>query len=62
MSYQNIVFPQGSKFLVTGAAGFIGSNLVEAILKLGYQVRGLDNLSTGKEGNLSPFADNPNFL
>lgn len=62
MGYQNIAFPKGSKFLVTGAAGFIGSNLVEAILKLGYQVRGLDNLSTGKEENISSFVSNPNFL
>ena len=39
-------------WLVTGAAGFIGSNLVECLLRLGQQVRGLDNLSTGHMGNL----------
>ncbi|MFT9486557.1 MAG: SDR family oxidoreductase [Tepidibacillus sp.] len=61
MGYDNIKFPEGSKFLVTGAAGFIGSNLVEAILKLGYQVRGLDNFSTGKRENIELFIDNPNF-
>lgn len=49
MGYQNISFPEKTKFLVTGSAGFIGSNLVEAIINLGYQVRGLDNLSTGKK-------------
>ncbi|HHX31535.1 MAG TPA: SDR family oxidoreductase [Bacteroidales bacterium] len=61
MGYENISFPEGSKFLVTGAAGFIGSNLVEAILKLGYQVRGLDNFSTGKRENVDLFKENPNF-
>jgi len=54
-------FPQGSTFLVTGAAGFIGSNLVEAILQHGYQVRGLDNLSTGKRENVIAFSDHPNY-
>lgn len=61
MGYENINFPEGSKFLVTGSAGFIGSNLVEAILKLGYKVRGLDNLSTGKKENVEEFIDNPNY-
>lgn len=61
MGYENIKFPLGTKFLVTGAAGFIGSNLVEAILKLGYQVRGFDNYSTGKKENVDEFMDNPNF-
>ena len=54
-------FPEGSKFLVTGSAGFIGSNLVEAILELGYQVRGLDNFSTGKRANVEEFINNPNY-
>jgi UDP-N-acetylglucosamine/UDP-N-acetylgalactosamine 4-epimerase len=61
MGYENIKFPEGSNFLVTGSAGFIGSNLVEAILKLGYKVRGLDNLSTGKKENIKEFLDNPNY-
>lgn len=61
MGYENIEFPKGTKFLVTGSAGFIGSNLVEAILKLGYQVRGLDNLSTGKKENVEEFLNNPNY-
>lgn len=61
MGYENVKFPEKSKFLVTGAAGFIGSNLVEAILKLGYQVRGLDNFSTGKKENIDLFIDDPNF-
>lgn len=41
-----------SKWLVTGSAGFIGSNLLEALLALGQEVRGLDNFSTGHEHNL----------
>ena len=61
MGYENIKFPEESKFLVTGAAGFIGSNLVEAILKLGYQVRGLDDISTGKRENIDIFLNNSNF-
>ncbi|MDD5633857.1 MAG: SDR family oxidoreductase [Candidatus Omnitrophica bacterium] len=43
------------KYLVTGGAGFIGSNIVEEIVKRGKTVRVLDNLSTGKEENLAPF-------
>ncbi|NLM44847.1 MAG: NAD-dependent epimerase/dehydratase family protein, partial [Clostridiales bacterium] len=58
MGYENIKFPPDSMFLVTGAAGFIGSNLVEALLKLGYKVRGLDNFSTGKIDNIKSFMDN----
>lgn len=61
MGYSTIRFPKETKFLVTGAAGFIGSNLIEAILKLGYQVRGLDNFSTGKQENVEEFLGSPNY-
>jgi UDP-glucose 4-epimerase len=39
-------------FLVTGGAGFIGSNIVDALLARRDSVRVLDNFSTGKRGNL----------
>ena len=39
-------------WLVTGVAGFIGSNLLEALLKLGQRVVGLDNFATGYQRNL----------
>ena len=61
MGYQDVVFPDGSVFLVTGGAGFIGSNLCEALLDKGYEVRCLDNLSTGRKSNLDSFIDNPKF-
>lgn len=49
------------KILVTGGAGFIGSNLCEAILNLDNFVVCLDNFSTGKEENIRSFLTNPNF-
>ena len=59
--YSNLIFPKDSLFLVTGGAGFIGSNLCEAILNLGYRVRCLDDLSTGKQAHVDMFLDNPNY-
>lgn len=61
MGYKELKFPENSTFLVTGGAGFIGSNLCEAILKLGYKVRCLDDLSTGKQKNIDLFAQDPNY-
>ena len=61
MGYQNLVFPKDSVFLVTGGAGFIGSNLCEAITDMGYQVRCLDNLSTGKQKNVDRLSDRENY-
>ncbi|HEX6052099.1 MAG TPA: NAD-dependent epimerase/dehydratase family protein, partial [Gemmatimonadaceae bacterium] len=53
-----------SKFscLVTGGAGFIGSHVVEELVRLGHPVRVVDNLSTGDEANIAPFADSIEFL
>ena len=61
MAYNYLKFPENSLFLVTGGAGFIGSNLCEAILKMGYHVRCLDDLSTGKQANVDLFKANPNY-
>jgi nucleoside-diphosphate-sugar epimerase len=47
--------------LVTGAAGFIGSHLVEGLLDRGYRVRGLDNLSSGRRENLTTVWDDEAF-
>ena len=61
MSYQDLHFSENTLFLVTGGAGFIGSNLCEAILKKGCRVRCLDDLSTGKQTNVDLFMDNPRY-
>ena len=55
MGYKHLKFDKDSIFLVTGGAGFIGSNLVKLILNMGYQVKCLDNLSTGFMHNIEPF-------
>ena len=49
------------RVVVTGGAGFIGSNLVESLLNSGNSVVCLDNFSTGKRENLKAFAKNPHF-
>ncbi len=50
-----------SKILITGGAGFIGSNLTEYFLGKGHQVVVLDNFATGHRQNIAQHADNPNF-
>lgn len=61
MGYQDLQFEKDSVFLVTGGAGFIGSNLCEAILEMGYIVRCLDNLSTGRYENIEHLEKNEKF-
>src|ERR1035441_5220428 len=49
------------KYLVTGGAGFIGSNIAKRILEQGDFVRVIDNFSTGRKENIEGFLNNPNF-
>ncbi|MBT3800452.1 MAG: SDR family oxidoreductase [Bacteroidetes bacterium] len=49
------------KYLITGGAGFIGSNIVEELLKRGEIVKVLDNFSTGQRSNLAEFINHPNL-
>ncbi|MHA1130634.1 MAG: SDR family oxidoreductase [Candidatus Helarchaeota archaeon] len=51
----------GKKVLVTGAAGFIGSNIASTLLSYDCKVIGLDNFSTGRNENISSFQQHPNF-
>jgi len=49
------------RILVTGAAGFIASNLIPRLLRDGHEVLGLDNFFLGRRAHLEPFAGNPAF-
>ena len=61
MGLEGVKFPNGSTFLVTGGAGFIGSNLCETLLDMGYKVRCLDDLSTGKREHVDMFMRNVRY-
>ena len=61
MGYRDLKFDKSSVFLVTGGAGFIGSNLCEALTDMGYTVRCLDDLSTGKQENIDFLSDRSNY-
>jgi UDP-N-acetylglucosamine/UDP-N-acetylgalactosamine 4-epimerase len=58
INFSNLI---SKKILVTGGAGFIGSNLCEKLLDYGAKVTCLDNFSTGHKKNIKPFLDNVNF-
>ena len=49
------------KILITGVAGFIGTNLCEYLLKKGHSVIGIDNFTLGRKGNIIQFSNNKNF-
>lgn len=61
LSYKNVIFHSNVRFLVTGAAGFIGSNIAGALLNMGYHVRGLDNFITGKKENVVELIGHNNY-
>lgn len=61
MSYRELKFKDNALFLVTGGAGFIGSNLCEVLLNMGCEVRCLDDLATGKQENVDLFLENPDY-
>src|SRR5690606_18087090 len=61
MSLKNINLNADYHILVTGGAGFIGSNLCEKLLENGNKVTCLDNFSTGKKENIQPFLNDSNF-
>lgn len=61
MGYKEVVFPKESVCVVTGGAGFIGSNLCRALLDKGCRVRCMDNLSTGFMKNIETLMNHPDF-
>jgi len=61
MQYRELKKIQGSRVLITGGAGFIGSNLCETLLNNQLQVICLDNFSTGKRENIAAFLNHPQF-
>lgn len=61
MGFRDIVFAKDSVFLVSGGAGFIGSNICDALIDMGYTVRCLDDLSTGKYENIEHLEGNDRF-
>lgn len=50
------------KILITGVAGFLGSNLLSKLLQEGHSVVGIDNLSMGRSENIQDYLDHTNFV
>src|SRR5665811_572145 len=61
MSLKTLKFSSEQSILVTGGAGFIGSNLCQWLLQNGNKVRSLDNFATGKKENIQPLLNHRNF-
>ncbi len=61
MDISNLKLSSSYHVLVTGGAGFIGSNLCEALISNGNKVTCLDNFATGKKENIAPFLSNEDF-
>lgn len=61
MNFRELGLNPKHKFLVTGGAGFIGSNICEVLVKNGNTVRCLDNFATGKRENIKELLEEPNF-
>ena len=61
MAYSYLSFPKNTTILVTGGAGFIGSNICDALISMNVSVVCLDDFSTGKEENIKHLLNNPRF-
>ncbi len=57
----DIILPKNKRIVITGAAGFIGSHIVDALLELGNNVIGIDNFETGRKSNLNLALKNSRF-
>lgn len=61
MAFEMLTAPAKKRILITGAAGFIGSNLAKALLRRGHHVTGIDNLNYGFMRNVEPLQQLNNF-